>query len=145
MQIRKRNSGIAFVELALMVPIIMLIMVVTIDFARLFYAAVKVADASRAGAQYGSQSNMYTADFDGMDVTAVDNAADLSGFTISTTERYCKCEDGSDTPCLAPTCVEGAPQIYVGVRGGYTFETLLKYHGIPGTIELSQRTVMRVQ
>ena len=80
-----------------------------------------------------------------MESTAVGDAVNVVGFAVSKVERFCKCEDGSATPCLAPTCAEGPPQIYVAVRGGYTFETLVKYPGIPGTIQLSQRTLMRAQ
>ena len=48
--------GQSYVELALALPVLALILVVAADFGRLFYSSVEVINAARAGAQYGSNS-----------------------------------------------------------------------------------------
>ena len=93
-----------------------MILVGTIDVARVFYAAITVDDASRAGAQYGIRSNGFTSDISGMEGASAHNAQDL-GTVTTTPERYCRCEGGStDVNCVTGTCTEGVPQVYVRVE-----------------------------
>src|ERR1700736_118028 len=80
---RPRESGNSLIELALTVTFLMLVVLGTVDFARLFYAAIEVNDAARAGAQYGSQSVVTAADSTGMVNAAKANATNLTGVTAS--------------------------------------------------------------
>ena len=138
------RAGSAIVELALVIGMLMLILVGTIDFARLFFAAVTVASAARAGVQYGSQSNTFTGDYAGIKTAADENARDLAA-TTSSAVRFCKCENGNDVDCVTGTCAEGVPQIYVRVEMQKTFDVMVDLPGIPGSTELSRRATFRVQ
>ena len=51
-----RQRGQALAELALVLPLLVLLMVGTVDLGRLFYAFQSVESAAAAGALYGSQS-----------------------------------------------------------------------------------------
>ena len=141
---KRSRAGSAFVELALVLGMLMLILVGTIDFARLFFAAVTVASAARAGVQYGSQSNTFTGDYDGMKTAADENAQDLDATTPSAV-RFCKCENGNSVDCVTGTCAEGVPQIYVRVEMQKVFDVMVDLPGIPSTTELTRQATFRVQ
>ena len=141
----KQSKGTAVVELALMIGILMLILMGTIDVARVFYAAVTVDDASRAGAQYGIRSNAFSGHVSGIELAVADNAQDLGTLTTSR-ELYCLCEDSTTKiPCATTTCTEGVPQAYVRVETQGTFNTAFGYPGLPHAIPLSSATTFRVQ
>ena len=138
------RAGSAIVELALVIGMLMLILVGTIDFARLFFAAVTVASAARAGVQYGSQSNTFTGDYAGIKTAADENARDLDATTPSAV-RFCKCENGNNVDCVTETCAEGVPQIYVRVEMQKTFDVMVDLPGIPNTVALTRTATFRVQ
>ena len=140
-----QGKGTAAVELSLMIGILLLILMGTIDVGRVFYAAVTMADASRAGAQYGIRSNGFTSDDSGMQTAAGDNAQDLGAVTTSP-GRYCRCEGGTtNVNCVTGTCSEGVPQVYVRVETQGTYNTTFGYPGLPDVIPLSSATTFRVQ
>ena len=144
MSVRRSTSGIAVVELAAMLFVLGMILWGTVDFARLFYDALKVTDGSRAGAAWGMQSNGHTADYTGIEDRAVHSAQDLGGFTTTSTPK-CWCENGDEANCWTGTCAEGAPQVWVEVSSAKTFETLVNFPGIPHIVDLGQNTRIRVQ
>ena len=142
-----RRKGAAAAELALMMGILMLILVGTIDLGRVFYSAVTVDDASRAGAQWGIRSNGFSGDSSGIHDAAADNAEDLAT-VASSSERVCLCEGSStEVDCITGTCTAGVgvPQVYVRVTTETTFNTLFDYPGVPHVIPLSNATTFRVQ
>jgi Flp pilus assembly protein TadG len=51
-----RRQGQALVEMALILPIMLLILLATIDFGRAYYAGVAMTGAAREGARYASTS-----------------------------------------------------------------------------------------
>ena len=58
----KEEQGQSLVELAIMMPILMIILLGIIDFGRVFYAYVTITNASREGARYGSLHPLQDAD-----------------------------------------------------------------------------------
>jgi len=52
--ISRKEKGQGLVELALILPLLLIILLGTIDFGRVFYAYVTITNASREGARYGS-------------------------------------------------------------------------------------------
>jgi hypothetical protein len=64
-------TGGALVELAIVLPLLLIIFAGTVDFARVFYATISLTNAARAGAQYGSASLAKSLDSAGMQATAV--------------------------------------------------------------------------
>jgi Flp pilus assembly protein TadG len=140
---RKSQSGSAMLELALFLPVAVLLLLGSSDFARVFYAAIETTNASRAGAGYGIQSKAKSQDVTGMRDAAVADAANLTGVT-ATAERFCECSSGLSISCSS-TCLIGTKRIYVRVRTQKTFTTLARYPAIPSSINLSVPAVMRVQ
>ena len=160
--------GVALTEFVLGIPLAFVLFIGILDFGRVFYAAMAVSNAARAGVQYGAWSN--PSDFSGMRdaARAAGDASGIGDFTTVGACRYCKCSNGtgscdscspSSGPSSDPTsdgcsvgsaCVSGcpsgdAPQVYVSVTASKVFTTLFPYPAIPRTTTLNRKAVMRVQ
>jgi len=100
----ERRRGLAVTELALVLPLSFVLFIGILDFGRVYYSAIAVSHAARAGVQYGAQDNVKSGDFAGMRQAASDALGDVSNFTV-TACRYCQCADGtgSCTSCNAGT------------------------------------------
>lgn len=72
----RRRSGVAAVELALMLPVLALILGAGTDYSRMFRALVVLSDAARAGAVYGATDKDATSSM--IQQVALAEAADLS-------------------------------------------------------------------
>ena len=70
--IMKKSSekGSAFVELALFTPVLLLMLVGALDFARVYYADITLSNAAEVGALYGSRSVSGSSDIAGMQTAA---------------------------------------------------------------------------
>ena len=70
-QMRRRGlraCGQASVELALSLPLLLMMFLVVVETGRAFYIAISVGNAARAGVQYGAQSLSTAADNAGMQI-----------------------------------------------------------------------------
>ena len=146
-----RHRGQAVTEFALIAPLSFLLFVGCLDFGRVFYNAMAVTHAARAGAQYGAQSNILSVDNAGITQAALAAAGDVQGLTVNPAQ-CCQCANqngctgGSGTVnCITGTCTEGAPQLFVQVTAQKTFTTLFPYPGVPRTTNLSRKATIRLQ
>ena|SRR5690348_1474551 len=135
------RKGQSVVELALAAPVLALVLVATADFARVFYASIEVANAARAGVQYGVQNYTTGVDYTGMQNAALNDGSNVSGLQATASE-FCQC-NGSTVACSPAQCSQ--PKIFVQVRTTATFSTMLHYPGISSSIPLSSTAVMQVQ
>src|SRR4051794_2896685 len=88
-RIRRQERGAALVELALATPLLLVLIVGVVDFARVFYLGMQVTDAARAGAQWGSSSaNIFSPT---ATQTAAQTASPQSAPSISTPVEVCAC------------------------------------------------------
>jgi len=154
----ERCRGVSVTELALVLPLSLVLFIGILDFGRVYYSAIATSHAARAGVQYGAQDNIKSGDFAGMRQAASDALGDVSNFTV-TACRYCRCADGtgSCTSCNASadgcstgsgclsTCSSTAPQVYVQVTVDKVFTTLFPYPGLPSRADLNRKATMRVQ
>jgi len=123
----------------------MLLFCATTDFARVVYAGISVANAARAGVQYGALTPGNSGDTAGMKQAALADAADLSNVT-ATAGNFCSCDGGvSEVDCSGTTCSGSAPSGYVSVTANYTFDTLIPWPGVPQQIILARTAKMRAQ
>ena len=150
------DAGGALIELALVLPVLVLIFVGTIDFGRVFYTSQSLTNAARAGVQYGSHSAARSADIPGMENTA-ETATSTPGI-VATATRLCQCaNDAGDfsptTPaddCSSPqatACPSGHRVVTVTVTTTKTFNTLMA-GGLPGFLQsmpLTRTATMRAQ
>jgi Flp pilus assembly protein TadG len=142
------ERGSALAELSVALPLLILIMLGAVDFARVWVQSTAIENAAHAGAQYGAQttghaadsSGIYSAVMDGLNASAV--AAET--FTVAS-EQYCECENLVAVDCDGGTCATGGVHMYVRVRVNSTFETLFDYPGIPHEIDVSREARIRAR
>jgi Flp pilus assembly protein TadG len=143
----RRRSGNAAIEFTLLAPALLLMLVGTMDFARIFFGGIAMENAARAGVQYGALSPGKAGDTDGIVAAALADAAaqGLSGVTASA-RTFCSCVGTtSDVSCSLSTCGGQVPNGYVQATVQYTFNSVLRYPGLPANVVISRTARMRVQ
>jgi Flp pilus assembly protein TadG len=141
------GKGQSAVELAFALPVLLLLLVVIADFARIFFVSVAVNNAARAGAQYGSQSVTTAADSAGMVAAASADAANVSNWGTPTASQ-CTCIVATPqtvTLCATSYCAHSTTATYVTVNTSATYNTILNYPGITSSYTLTGKAIMQVQ
>jgi Flp pilus assembly protein TadG len=124
-----RRRGTAAVELAVLLPFLVFVFVIGIDYARVFYHGLTLNNCARNGALYGSLNPTNAADSAGIQAAALVDATNLSPQpTVSST-----------------TGTDAAGNPYVRVTVSYTFQTITQYVGVPNSVPLSRTVQMRVE
>jgi Flp pilus assembly protein TadG len=123
-----RRRATAAVEMALLLPFLMFVFVVGVDFARVFYHCLTLTNCARNGALYGSVDATHAADTDAIKAAALVDASNLS--------------PSPNVDSAVGTDADGNPCIQVTVS--WTFNMLTSYVGIPSSINLSRTVQMRV-
>src|SRR4051812_39604881 len=100
---QRLESGQALVETAFAVLLLTPVLIGGAELARVAYAAIEVANAARAGVQYGTQNGFAASDTTGIQTAAANDASNLTGFT-STASYSCVCSDGTSSTCQATDC-----------------------------------------
>jgi Flp pilus assembly protein TadG len=139
--ILKDAEGASFVELALVLPLFLLMLVPVVDLGRGFYAAIEVASAAHAGAMYGVEN---PSDTDGMIKAAKAGASNLSDIT-ATAVYGCECSDGTSAvaACTStPNCTYNYVT-YVDVAVTSPYRTVFGYPGIPSSINITREFRLR--
>ena len=139
--IEEESAGSSLIELAVILPVLLLMLLGAVDLGRAYFAAIEVSSAAAAGALYGSLS---PTDIPGMQAAALLDGSDLAGMT-STATWGCQCSDGSSASvaCASPpTCAVNAVQ-YVQVNTAFLYAPLLRYPGIPTSLALKGSARMR--
>jgi len=141
-----KQRGAAIAELAVALPVLTLVMLGVVDFARVWVQSAAVENAAHAGAQYGAQTASYAEDTAGIyaavmaDLNA--SAVDEETYTVES-ERFCEC-DGADLDC-DDSCGTDTKRVYVRVRVNSEFETLFDYPGIPSPLDVSREVKVRAR
>ena len=138
------ESGQGLLEMALLTPILLLLALGVIELGRLAYFSIEVANAARAGAQYGSQSLVAASDNAGIISATQSDAPDLTLSAI-TPGRYCSCAGGATSTCASTDCPSPDHRlVYVQVNATGILNTLFNYPGIGASFTVSRQAVMRV-
>ncbi len=139
------ENGSAFIELALFTPVLLLMVVGAIDFARVYFADISLTNAAAVAVRYGARSVSASSDTNGMQAAATNDGADLTTMTALAT-TYCSCGSGTHQTCPATSCNGANPaHRYVKVQTAYTFNTFFPIPGFPATVPMTRTAVMRVQ
>ena len=150
---RRRQSGQSLLELAFLVPVLLLLALGVIEVGRYAYIGILVGNAARAGAAYGTQSLPQSVDTVGI-TRAADNDFQNNGQSVSsltiTSGVSCGC-DGSGSVAAAActgtgagTCASGHWVVILSVTASGTFSSLFNYPGIPSSVTVSRTSSMRV-
>lgn len=112
----RTEEGSSLVELALTMPILIVLVLGAAELGWVTYAAVEVANAARAGVSYGCQTSATAGDITGIQNTAAADAPDIALGTTTVTPS-CICSNGnaavggcgSPTACPAPKLRPSSP------------------------------------
>jgi Flp pilus assembly protein TadG len=124
----RARVGAAVVELALVLPFLMFLFIVCVDFARVFYYSQTLANCARNGALYGSNLVTAQSPYTSIQQAALADASNLSPQpTVTST-----------------TGADAAGDPYVRVTVAWDFHTIASLPNIPNTVSLSRSNQMRV-
>ena len=138
-----RTRGQAAVELALSVPLLLMMFLVVVETGRAFYIAISVSNAARAGVQYGSQNLSTAADNAGMQAAAANDAPNIVGMTTTAT-HFCQCANGTASTCLSTDCAGSHRLLYTQVNTSAPYTPLVNFMGILPSMTVPGKAVMRV-
>lgn len=145
------EGGNVLIELALVLPLLVLLLLGAVEFGRLTFASIEVANAANAGAKYGVQDHGFAGDVPGIQAHAIADAYDLSGLTVTPT-TYCVCSSNGEATgafdtcdAVALTCVPPSESIeFLQVNVSAQFDPLIHAPRLPTTYTLQSQAVMRV-
>jgi Flp pilus assembly protein TadG len=149
---KRPESGQSLIELAFVLPLLLLLCLGIIEIGRFAYISILVGNAARAGAAYGSQSLIRSADKSGITTAATNDFLSNGQSTLNVgSNDTCGCDNGgvlTSAACngtTAGTCTAGHWIVTVNVTTSGTYNSILKYPGIPQSIALSDVASMREQ
>lgn len=141
-RVLRNTEGSNLIELALALPVLLLILAAGVDLGEAFYTGIQLSAAAQSGASYGIHNSTDTA---GMQLAAKNASSNLSGFTASATSG-CECSDGS---AGVPGC--GAPPVcaanyvnYVDVAVTASYSPIISFPGLPAKSTFKSEARMRV-
>jgi len=116
---RRKGAGQSVVEFALILPILMTLLLVTIDMGRLFYTYVGVVNASREGAAFAITSATAAGNLSGASPN-ITTSARQEGATTYTVTSACY----TVTSALDPSCTSGdTVKVTVSTQFNFLFPT----------------------
>jgi Flp pilus assembly protein TadG len=163
----RSQLGQALLELALMLPFLLLLTVGGIEVGRYAYLGILVGNAARAGAAYGAQNGGSSTDSPGIVLAAqndfLQNGQDVSTLTVTssiscgcdtagaltvpyTTASACSDATNAALKATISACVPAGHWVaMVSVTASGTFNSLFSYPGFPSSITVAKTATMRVQ
>lgn len=134
-------------ELALTLPVLIILLLVALDFARMFNMSMAVTDAARAGAHWGAQNRAAAANVLGMEQVACNSMVDYACTpgTNTTASSFCQCAGLSGTISCTSSGGCATVLVFVTVTASATFSTVMAYPGLPSSVPLSATVTMQVQ
>jgi len=123
------RKAVASVELAILLPVIVFLFVISVDFARVFYFSQVIENCARKGALYASDPKapayqLYS------NVTQAALGPDSSGFSPQPTVTSSSGTDAAGDP-------------FVSVTVTWQFQTLTGFPGVPSNVTISRTVQMR--
>jgi Flp pilus assembly protein TadG len=142
------DKGQAFVELALVLPIFILLMVGAVEVGILAYASIEVSNAARAGVAYGAQNHTTASDTANIQLAAQKDAPNITSLTTPVVTQVCYCSPATSISCATAgtSCLSPSHIIeYVQVQTAAPVSTLFHFPGIPSSVTLRGYAIMRVE
>jgi hypothetical protein len=135
------QRGQSLVEVALSLPLLLVLLVGIIEVGRFSYYSIVVSNAARAGAQYGAQTLATAAD-----QTGIQNAArgDGGNVIVVTSGQLCRCAPGAALGGCGAGGACANPAVYVWVTAKERVNAMFSYPGFPPHVDLANTVQMRV-
>lgn len=123
--VERRRRGTATVEFTLLLPFLILMFVMAVDFGRVFYYSLALENCARAGAVYAADPI----------------EAAQSPYPSYQAAALAETTNFPSNPSLSLTTgTDASSNNYVAVTATWQFQTITSYPGIPNTLSLT-RTV----
>jgi len=138
----RKDDGSSMIELALLMPTLVLLLFAAVDFARAYFLSTELTGAALAAAEYGIQNRTDTT---GISAAATADAPDVPNLVVSTPTWGCECSDGtgSSTNCSSkPSCSYNLVY-WVAVQTSSSYTSIYPWNGIPSTITITQSARVR--
>jgi Flp pilus assembly protein TadG len=148
------QAGVALVEFAIALPLLMLLLIGLIEIGRLAYFGIEVGNAAHAGAHYGALSPTSTTQ--GMHDAAISDGQNSISNLTATANYVCACWNSAtaaETPstptvaaCAQPCSTGGNKVTYAQVTAQGTINSMFNYHalGLPASWTVSRTAIIRV-
>jgi Flp pilus assembly protein TadG len=151
----RENNGQAFVELALVLPIFILLLIGGVEIGRLAYASIEVSNAARAGVAFGAQNGTTASDFPNIQLAAQNDAPNITSLTATPT-LTCSCESSAGVLGPIGSCDKGVINLnscpspshiveYIKVTTTATVNTVFHFPGIPSQVTFNGFALMRLE
>lgn len=138
----EKRKGVATVEFAVLLPFLVFLFVLALDYARIFYYSMTLEIAARNGAYYASDyPGIYI--YSSINQAANSDTTNLSPIPTITT-RYDSSYNGSfgsTTPILDSNNLQTG---YVRVTATWTFHSITEFPLLPATVNLDRHVIMRM-
>ena len=166
------NRGVAILEFAITMPLLLGLCMAATDFGRLFYHAVVVSNAAGTGAFYGARDKILTGHFSGQEQRAENDMKNITAPgtgahpVTSTAVQYCTCpgapgkggnfiqDNGDPTDpdrygCnsihTTPCPGYGPGRVYIKVTVSQPFPSLAPWPIIPSNTIVARTAFQRAQ
>ena len=140
------EGGGALIETALAAPLLSLLLLGASEFGLVDYEAIEVANAAKAGAEYGTSSLSAAADTTGIRTAAINDASNITLGTTTVGRSYI-CSDGTSPTGTLPNlvCTSGAAlETILMVQTQASFNPLIHIPGVTSTFTLHGQAVQKV-
>lgn len=139
---KEKEHGQSLVEMAFILPILVLVLAASVDLGRAFYAYVSMTNAAREGARFGAGYPPYKSDYTSGIQTRTQTELSSYGITVATGDIVVSCSEYSDNSTIA--CSSADPGDRVTVRINYPFQFLTTAILGLGSITLSNSAIMAI-
>lgn len=139
------DGGAAAIEMALALPLLMLVVTGLFDIGLAAYDRLQVDAAAAAGARYAADSGWAP----GQIAAAVTSATGIAGIAATPApSQFCACPTTGSLAAVncAVNCPDnGTPSLYGLVSAQLQYSPIVPYPGLPGAMTLTGRAVVRLQ
>jgi Flp pilus assembly protein TadG len=133
----------ALVELGLALPMLVVLLLGAVEFARAAYVGIEVSNAAKAAVQYGAQNSTTAADTTGMQTAATNEAPNITLGTPTVSTSY-MCSNGTSTSSTPPTCTSGGTvETILTVNTQATYTPLIHVAGLGSSFTLYGQAVQK--
>jgi Flp pilus assembly protein TadG len=143
-----KDAGQSLIELALTLPLLVLLLIGAAELGRLAYYSIEVSNAARAGVAYGAQNHVTASNFTAMQTAAQNDAGNIT-LTTATATNACACSPSysATSACSTTFSCSGTERIieYVQVNTTATVSPMFHYPGASKTYTLTGQAIMRVE
>ena len=138
-------QGIAAIEFAFIVPVLLIMSIATFDLGEGAYRDMQVQNAAQAGAEYAIAHG-----FDATSISnAVKSATSFAGIGVSPApNQFCGCASSTGISSVScnSKCPNGlGPGTYVTVSTQGTYTTIIPYPMMPSSFTFKAQSTARIQ